>query len=60
MSSRPHNAAAQKLQATAAVLIVTCFDGKVTLDLQQWGYEVVAKNASAEKAEEPEMPENPA
>ena len=33
------------LQAAAAVLIVTRFGGKVTFDLQQWGYDVVAKTA---------------
>ncbi len=48
------------LQAAAAVIMVKCFDGHVTRDLQQWGYDVVAKNGSAEKPEEPETPENPA
>ena len=41
------------LQAAAAVLIVTRFGGQVTFDLQQWGYEVVAKTAPAPKPTEP-------
>jgi len=35
------------LQAAAAVLIATRYDGRVVNDLQQWGYQVVAKKAQA-------------
>jgi hypothetical protein len=54
-------AAAQKLldalQAAAAVIMVKCYDGKVTRDLQQWGYDVVAKNGSTPPpTEEPANP----
>ena len=41
------------LQAAAAVLIVLRFGGKVTFDLQQWGYDVVAKTAPQPKPIEP-------
>jgi hypothetical protein len=46
------------LQAAAAVLIVTRFGGQITRDLQQWGYELVAKTAPPQ--EEPATPEEPA
>lgn len=36
------------LQAAAAVLIVTRFEGKVTRDLQLWGFNLVAKNDGQE------------
>ena len=41
------------LQAAAAVLIVTRFDGQITRDLQQWGYDVVAKTAPAQEPPNP-------
>jgi hypothetical protein len=46
------------LQAAAAVLIVMRYNGQVTRDLQQWGYEVVAKGSPA-PAEEPTPPTEP-
>jgi hypothetical protein len=47
------------LQAAAAVLIVTRFGGQVTFDLQQWGYDVVAKTAPAPKPIEAPTPPEP-
>lgn len=46
------------LQAAAAVIIVTRLGGKVTFELQQWGYDVVAKTAP--KPPEPVEPAAPA
>jgi hypothetical protein len=55
-------AAAQRLhealQAAAAVLIITCFDGQITRDLQQWGYDVVAKTAPTPGPSAEEEPAN--
>jgi len=53
----PRNSA---LPAAAAVLIVTRFGGQVTFDLQQWGYDVVAKTAPAPKPIETPAPTEPA
>ncbi len=62
MSVATRTAAAQTLLdalQAAAVLIVLRFGGQVTFDLQQWGYDVVAKTAPAPKPIEEPTPTEP-
>jgi hypothetical protein len=44
------------LQAAAAILIVKCFNGQVTRDLQAWGFNLVAKNGGNETPPPAETP----
>ena len=41
------------LQAAAATLIVICFEGKVTRELQAWGFNLVAKNGGVKEQPAP-------
>ncbi|CAG0937764.1 hypothetical protein TFLX_06719 [Thermoflexales bacterium] len=41
------------LQAAAAVLIVMCYEGQVTRDLQPWGFNLVARNGVKEQPTPP-------